>query len=127
MTASAAAADTTLALVQGFEAAFNRHDIKALMAAMTDDCIVEIVAPLERGGGRWEGQTAVRTAWNGLAEAFPSYAVETEDVFACGDRCARRWTLRWDRPDGARGRLRGIDAYTVRNGKIARVATYFAR
>jgi hypothetical protein len=29
-------------------------------------------------------------------------------------------------PDGGRGHLRGIDAYTVRAGKIARKATYFA-
>ena len=126
MTASAAT-DATLALVQGFEAAFNRHDVDAVMAAMTDDCVFEIVAPAERGGRRWEGQAAVRTAWTGLEEAFPGYAFETEDVFACGDRCAYRWTLRWDRPEGGRGRIRGIDTYTVRNGKIARKYTYFAR
>ncbi|HEY7036481.1 MAG TPA: nuclear transport factor 2 family protein [Thermomicrobiales bacterium] len=126
MTASAAA-DATLALVQGFEAAFNRHDVDALMAAMTEDCVFEIVAPAERGGGRWEGQAAVRTAWTGLEEAFPGYVFETEDVFACGDRCAYRWTLRWDRSGGGRGRIRGIDTYTVRDGKIARKYTYFAR
>ena len=126
MTASRAASDVTLALVQGVEAALNRHDADAVMAAMTEDCVFEIVVPVAQGGGRWEGQTAVRTAWSGLEAAFPGYAFETEDVFACGDRCARRWTLRWNLPDGGRGRLRGIDAYTVRDGKIARKYSYFA-
>jgi len=121
-----AATDATLDLVQGVEAAINRHDLDALMAAMTDDCVIEIVAPTEHGGGRWEGRAAVRTAWAGLEAAFPGYAFETEDVFACGGRCAHRWVLRWDLPDGGRGRLRGIDAYTVRDGKVARKYTYFA-
>jgi ketosteroid isomerase-like protein len=119
--------DATLALVQAYEAAVNRHDLEAVMAAMTDDCMVEIVAPAERGGGRWEGQVAVRTTWIDLAVTFPGYVFETEDVFACGDRCAYRWILRWDLSGGGRGRLRGIDAYTVRDGKIARKYTYLAR
>jgi taurine dehydrogenase small subunit len=121
-----AATDATLALVQGVEAACNRRDVDAVLAVTTDDCVVEVVAPAGQGGGRWEGRAAVRTALTGLAAAFPGYAVETEDVFACGDRCARRWLLRWDRPEGGRGRLRGIDAYTVRDGKIARCSTYVA-
>jgi ketosteroid isomerase-like protein len=120
------ATDATRALVQGFETAFNRHDVDALMAAMTSDCVVEIVAPPERSGGRWEGQATVGAVWTGLAEALPGYAVETEEVFASGDRFACRWTPRWDRPGGGRGRIRGIDAYTVRDGKIGRTYAYFA-
>ena len=121
-----ASADTTLALVQSIEAGLNRRDAEAVMAAMTEDCVFEIVGPVDRGGGRWEGKAAVRTAWSGFEATFPGYAFETEEVFACGDRCARRWTLRWDRTDGGRGRIRGIDVYTVRNGKIARKYSYFA-
>lgn len=124
---SASAAEVTLALVQHVASAFNRHDVDALMTAMTDDCTLEIVAPVQRGGGRWEGRAAVRTAWSGLEAAFPGYALETEEVFACGDRCTHRWVLSWDDPGDVRGRIRGIDTCLVRDGKIARKHIYFSR
>jgi ketosteroid isomerase-like protein len=123
---NASAADATLALIQRCESAFNRHDVDGLMAAMTDDCAFEIVAPVQRGGGRWEGRSAVRTALSGLEAAFPGYVLETEEVFACGDRCTHRWVLSWDGPDRARSRVRGIDTSMVRDGKIARQHVYFS-
>ena len=117
--------EVTLDLVKRFESAFNRHDVDAVMADMTDDCVFEIVAPAEKGGGRWDGEAAVRAVWEALDTWFPGYAFETEDVFACGDRCAYRWLLRYTPPEGGHGSIRGIDAYTVRNGKIARKFSYF--
>jgi ketosteroid isomerase-like protein len=121
------AADATLTLVQRFESAYNQHDVDGLMSVMTDDCTFEIVAPVQEGGGRWEGRAAVRTALSGLQAAFPGYVLETEEVFACGDRCAHRWVLSWDEPGGTRGRHRGIDTCIVRNGKIARKYVYIGR
>ncbi len=127
MTATApdAATAATLAVVRRFnEESFQRHDVDALMADMTDDCVFELVAPAEKGGGRWEGQAAVRAFWASLEDAFPGYASELEDVFACGDRCACRRTLRGDLPGGGRGSLRGADVLTIRDGKIAVKLTY---
>jgi ketosteroid isomerase-like protein len=119
--------EAVLDLVKRFEDSFNRHDVDAVMADMTDDCVFEIVAPAEQGGGRWEGQAVVRAVWEALEDWFPGYAFESEDVFACADRCAYRWILRWNLPTGGQGRIRGIDAYTIRDGRIARKFSYFAR
>ena len=63
MTTSVTDTQATLELTKRFEASFNRHDVDALMADMTDDCVFEIVAPADKGGGRWEGQAAVRGVW----------------------------------------------------------------
>lgn len=123
----ASTADATLAVLQRFESAFNNHDVDAVMAAMTDDCTLEIVAPVQRGGGRWEGRATVRTALSGLEAEFPGYVLETEEVFACGERCTHRWALSWNGPGDARSRFRGIDTCTVRDGKIARKHVYFSR
>lgn len=123
----ASAAEVTLALAQQFASALNHHDVDALMDVIADDCTLEIVAPVQWGGGRWEGHAAVRTAWSGLETAFPGYALETEEVFACGNRCAHRWVLSWDDPGDFRGRIRGIDTCLVRDGKIARKHVYFSR
>ncbi len=118
--------EATLDVIKRFEDSFNRHDVDAVMADMTDDCVFELVAPIEQGGGLWEGQAAVRAVFESLDQTFPAYAFATEDVFACGERCAYRWILRWTLPDGNRGAIRGVDLFTVRGGKVARKASYFA-
>ncbi len=125
MTATATDTRATLALAQRFEASFNRHDVDAIMADMTDDCVFEIVAPADKGGGRWEGQAAVRAVWESLEGSFPGYRFETEDLFACGDRCTYRWLLGFRPRDGSEEAIRGVDVYTIRDGKIARKFTYF--
>lgn len=126
MTATAAGTEATLALVKRFEDSFNRHDPDGLMADMTEDCVFEHVAPEGKGIGRHEGQAAVRAVWAALPEQFPGYRFSTEDIFATDDRCAYRWLLHWNLPDGGQGELRGIDVYTVRDGKIAEKYTYFS-
>jgi ketosteroid isomerase-like protein len=52
----------TIAVVQRFHEAINRHDIEAVMAAMTEDCVFENTAP-PPDGERFEGRAAVRAAW----------------------------------------------------------------
>ena len=51
----------TLAAVDRFNEAFNRHDVDAVMDAMTDDCVFESTSP--PAGERHVGQAAVRAAW----------------------------------------------------------------
>ena len=118
------AADPTLALVTRFEENFNTYDLDALMADMTEDCVFEHVAPAAVSFGRHEGQAAVRAVWASLAEHFPNYHFDIEDVFGAGDRAACRWTIRWDLPEGGQGAGRGVDIFKVRDGKIAEKLTY---
>jgi ketosteroid isomerase-like protein len=124
MTATAVSTEATLALIKRFEDSFNRYDVDALMADMTEDCVYEHVAPDIAGGGRYEGQAAVRAVWAALTDVFPNYRLMTEDIFAVGDRCAYRWRGDFDLPEGGRGEIRGVDIFTVREGKIAEKLTY---
>lgn len=117
--------ESTIALIKRFEDSFNRHDPDALMADMTEDCIFEHVAPDGKGMGRHEGQEAVRAVWASMPAQMPNYRFETEDIFATDDRCAYRWILRFDLPDGGEAMLRGVDLYTIRDGKISEKYTYF--
>jgi len=48
----------TLATIQQFNDAFNRHDVDAVMALMTDDCVFENTYP-PPDGERSVGQAAV--------------------------------------------------------------------
>jgi len=53
----------TLGAIERFNQAFNRHDVDAVMEAMTEDCVFENTYP-PPNGERYEGQSAVRSFWN---------------------------------------------------------------
>ena len=49
-----------LAVVRRFNDAFNHHDVNAIMALMTPDCVFENTRPAP-DGTRYEGAAAIRT------------------------------------------------------------------
>lgn len=113
----------TLAVISRFNEAFNRHDVDAIMAAMTDDCVFESTGPAP-DGGRFAGQAAVRAVWESFFGGSPTAHFEAEDVFAAGDRCTVRWLYRWTNADGSAGHVRGVDVFRVRDGKVAEKLAY---
>ena len=112
----------TLAAIERFNAAFNRHDVDGVMAAMTDDCVFESTAPPD--GGRFEGQAAVRAVWEAFFGSSPDATFEAEELFAAGDRAVVRWQYRFTGADGAAGHIRGVDVFRVRDGKVAEKLAY---
>jgi ketosteroid isomerase-like protein len=110
------AADTASAVAR-FGEAFDRHDVDAVMAAMTADCVFESTAPPD--GVRYEGQDAVRSAWTALFAGAPGAVFEVEEQFVCGDRVVARWRYAWDG-----GHVRGVDMFRVRDGLVAEKASY---
>ncbi len=112
----------TLATVQRFNEAFNRHDVDAVMALMTADCVVDSTRP-PPDGERVEGQERVRAYWQEFFRRSPQARFETEELFAAGDRCVVRWTYHWVR-DGKTGHVRGVDVFRVRGGKVAEKLAY---
>jgi ketosteroid isomerase-like protein len=115
--------DETLEVVEGFNEAFNRHDVDAIMAAMTEDCVFENTSP-SPDGERYSGQAAVRAYWQQFFDGSPHAIFETEDIFAAGDRCVVRWRYRWIASDGTHGHIRGVDVFRVRDGKVAEKFAY---
>ena len=121
--AEACLAASTLATVTRFNDAFNRHDVDAVKALMTDDCVFENTYP-PPDGDRHEGQLAVRAFWEAFFRSSPRAAFETEEIFAAGDRCAVRWIYRWGGETDAGGHIRGVDLFQVRDGKVAEKLSY---
>ena len=119
----AAEASVTLRTIDRFNDAFNRHDVDAIMAAMTDDCIFENTVP-PPDGERYEGQAAVRAFWEQFFLWSPHATFEMEDMFVAGDRGLVRWVYRWRGDDGAPGHVRGLDVFRVRDGKVAEKLSY---
>jgi steroid delta-isomerase-like uncharacterized protein len=115
------AADT-LAAVHRFNDAFNRHDVAAVMAQMTEDCVFDSTRP-PPDGERIAGQAAVRTFWESFFARSPQARFETEEAFALEDRAVVRWVYHWTR-DGVPGHIRGVDVFRVRDGRIAEKLSY---
>jgi ketosteroid isomerase-like protein len=116
-------AAATLEAIKRFDAAFGRHDVDAIMAAMTDDCVFESTYP-PPDGRRFEGQAAVRGAWEELFRASPDAHFETEDLFVADDRCTARWIYHYSGADGSSQHIRGVDVFRVRDGKVAEKLAY---
>lgn len=108
----------TLAAIDRFNDAFNRHDVDAVMALMTEDVVFENTSP-PPDGTRHEGQAAVRAFWERFFADSPQAHFIAEDIFAAGDRCAVRWRYEW-----GGGHVRGVDLFRVRNGKVAEKLSY---
>ena len=110
------------AVVERFNEAFNRHDVDAIMAHMTDDCVFENTRPAP-DGSRIEGQAAVRAFWIEFFRRSPQAHFDAEEVFEAGDRCVVRWRYEWIR-EGTPGHVRGVDVFRVRDGKVAEKLSY---
>jgi ketosteroid isomerase-like protein len=115
-------AAATLAAVRRFNDAFNRHDVDAVMATMTEDCVFENTPPPD--GERHEGAAAVRAVWEQFFAGSPNAVFEEEEVIAVGDRCVVRWLYRWRDAAGGEGHVRGVDIFRVRDGKVAEKLAY---
>lgn len=122
MTPSAGEAAATRAAVERFNEAVNRHDVNAIMAAMTDDCVFESTRPAP-DGERFEGRARVRAFWESFFQRSPQARFETEEMIVAGDRCVVRWTYCWVR-DGSPGSVRGVDVFRVRDGRVAEKLSY---
>jgi ketosteroid isomerase-like protein len=114
--------DLTRTVVERFNEAFNRHDVDAIMSWMTEDCVFENTRPAP-DGTRIAGQSAVRAFWDEFFRRSSQAHFEVEELFTAGDRCVVRWIYTWVR-EGTQGRVRGVDLFRVRDGKIAEKLSY---
>jgi len=114
--------EQTLDTVRRFNEAFGRHDVDAIMEAMTEDCVFDSTRP-PPDGERVVGQAAVRAFWGEFFRRSPQARFDAEEIFAAGDRCVVRWVYYWVR-DGKPGHVRGVDIFRVRDGKVAEKLSY---
>jgi len=106
-----------LELLNVFGKAWNDHDLDAAMALTTADCVFESTGPAP-GGVRAVGTDAVRAAWEPIfADTAAHFTVE--ETIVAGDRAIQRWTYAWDG-----GHVRGVDVFTVHDGKVAAKLAY---
>jgi ketosteroid isomerase-like protein len=116
------AATDALAVVTRFCEAFDRRDVDAVMALMTEDCVFENTSPAP-DGERHVGQAAIRRFWEGFFASTEAPRFENEEMFVAGDRVTSRWRFSWGSA-GSGGHVRGVDLYRVRDGKVSEKLAY---
>jgi steroid delta-isomerase-like uncharacterized protein len=108
-----------------FAAAFDRHDVDAIMALFTDDCVFETPRGPEPYGTRWVGKEDVRRAVEGRFKGIPDVRYRDDEHVVCGDRGFSQWTLSGTTTDGQRLHLRGCDLFDFRDGLIQKKDSYW--
>lgn len=109
--------------VLAFNDAFNKHDVPAMMALMTEDCVFENTYPAP-DGTRYEGKAAVTGFWEDFFRQSPGAHIKVEDIFGLGWHCVMRWQYSWVDGEGQSGHVRGVDVYQIRDGLISEKLSY---
>jgi steroid delta-isomerase-like uncharacterized protein len=116
--------DVTVDVLQAFAEAWNRHDVGALMAFMTEDCVFESSAGPDVWGTRYAGREAVQAGFANVWAVFPDARWADARHFVQGDRGVSEWTFTGTQSDGSRVEVHGCDLFTFRDGKIALKNSY---
>ena len=117
--ATSKSAKVTATFLDEFADAWNRHDVDALMAVMTDDCVFEASAGPDVCGTRYEGREHVRKGFAEVFASFPDAHWAGARHFINGNRGVSEWTFTGTGADGRRIEVTGCDLFTFNNGKIA--------
>jgi ketosteroid isomerase-like protein len=113
---------TTRTTINRFNEAFNRHDADGLAAILTEDTVFEDTSPAP-DGRRIDGKAAVVEFWRGWFVRNADSRFEAEEVIVSGSRATVLWVYRKMR-NGQPWHLRGVDVFSVRNGKVAAKLAY---
>jgi uncharacterized protein (TIGR02246 family) len=104
-------------LVDRFNDTWNRHDLEAALALVSDDCVFDATGPAP-DGTRVAGKDAIREAWAGIF-ADPNSRFSVEESVVAGDRLVQLWRYEWDG-----GHVRGVDVISTANGLITAKLAY---
>jgi ketosteroid isomerase-like protein len=124
----APAADERVASVSTLEqliAAFNAHDLDAIMGFFAEDCALLMPRGKDPWGTRHVGKAAVR---EGLASRFagiPDVHYGDARHWVAGGLGVSTWLLTGTTRAGDPLRVRGVDLYHFRDGKVVKKDSYW--
>ena len=112
----------TRSVIERFNETFNRHDANALGALLTEDTVFEDTSPAP-DGRRIEGRSAVVEFWREWFAHNADARFEAEEIIVSGNRAVVLWVYHKMR-NGRPWHLRGVDVFTVRDGRVAAKLAY---
>ena len=114
-----------LAALDGLSAAFNAHDIDAVMGFFAEECSLDLPRGPDPHGSRFTGRDAVRPGIMTRFQSTPDVHYAEVENFASGSTGMLKWLLTGTMPQGERIAVRGCDFYTFRDGMVIRKDSYW--
>jgi ketosteroid isomerase-like protein len=122
---SAAGDPVTTETLERLVAAFNAHDLDAVMAFFADDCVLEMPRGPDPWGRRLEGRERVREGLRSRFAGIPDVHYGDDRHWVAGDRGCSEWLLTGTTTEGERIAVRGCDLFAFRDGMIVRKDSYW--
>ena len=102
-----------------FSTAWNAHDLDAIMAMSTDDCVFLASAGAQPSGTVYKGQIAVRAAYQTIFNTFKDAQwSSSRSTWIAKDRVLTEWCFRATKPDGTSLVVDGLDLLEISDGKV---------
>jgi hypothetical protein len=108
----------TIQFLAAFADAWNRHDTDAILAMMTQVCVMQMPAGPDIGGTSYTGHDEIRSGIKKVFSTIPNARWNDTKHFVAEDRGVTEWVLTGLGPNGPIG-AQGCDLFTFRDGKIA--------
>ncbi len=117
--------DERVSTMNAFLAAFNRHDVDAIMSYFVEDCEFDTPRGPTPFGRQLRGKDEVREGIAARFSGIPDVSYMDDVHWACGNRAVSEWTLRGTGVDGGRIEVRGCDLFVFEDDKIKRKDSYW--
>ncbi len=124
---SAADDQARLRLLDAIQAAFNRHDVDAILDHFTEDGVwVMARGPDAPSGRRCAGKEEIGAVLQARFARIPDMRWEDMQHWVSGDRAASEWVVCGTPDDGGpKLNLLGCDLWTFRGDKVVKKDTYW--
>jgi ketosteroid isomerase-like protein len=109
----------TLDFIDRFAAAWNRHDVDAIVSMMTPDGVMYASAGFHALGRRLHGREELRIGIAEILRSMPDARWNGAKHFVAGDRGVTEWVFTATRPHGSKVDSPGCDVFTFRDALIA--------
>ena len=112
-------ADATMDMLEAFSAAWNRHDLDAIMNLSSPDCEFWASAGPDVEGARAVGRDAVAKAYQAVFDTFPDGQwTKGRITLIDAARALSEWTFVGTSVDGKRVEVLGLDLLDLQDGKV---------
>jgi ketosteroid isomerase-like protein len=114
-----------LATLKALVAAFNAHDLDAIMALFADDAVLEMPRGPDPWGRRFVGRAAVREGLKARFDGLPDVHYGADSHYVDGDMGISQWTVSGTMKNGERIEARGCDFYSFRGDKVVKKDSFW--